>query len=88
MNIKIQRHKKDYSFYLFIFKFGTIFGKNRIRSCFHRAMLSVNIGTDTPVICCGGMNMIGPGSGTIMSCGLVGVGVALLEEMCHCGVGL
>ena len=29
--------------------------------------------------------MLGPGSGTIGRCGLVGVGVALLEEACHCG---
>ena len=32
--------------------------------------------------------MLGPGSGTIRRCGLVGVGVALLEEVCHCGGGL
>jgi hypothetical protein len=32
----------------------------------------------------GGMNMLGPGSGTIRRCGLVGVGVALLKEVCHC----
>jgi hypothetical protein len=25
------------------------------------------------------------GSGTILKCDLVGVGVALLEEVCHCG---
>jgi hypothetical protein len=31
--------------------------------------------------------MTGPGSGTIRRCGLVGVGVALLEWVCHCGVG-
>jgi hypothetical protein len=36
----------------------------------------------------GGLNMLGPGSGNISRCGLVGVGVALLEEMCHCGGGL
>jgi hypothetical protein len=40
----------------------------------------------------GGLNMLGPGCGTIWRCGLVGasvlvgVGVALLEEVCHCGV--
>ena len=28
---------------------------------------------------CDGLCMFGPGSGTIRSCGLVGVGVALLE---------
>jgi hypothetical protein len=31
--------------------------------------------------------MLGPGSGTIRRCGLVEVGAALLEEVCHCGVG-
>jgi hypothetical protein len=35
--------------------------------------------------CCGGLNMFGPGSDTIRKCGPVGVGVALLEEVCHCG---
>jgi hypothetical protein len=28
------------------------------------------------------------GSGTIRRCGLIGGGVALLEEVCHCGGGL
>jgi hypothetical protein len=37
---------------------------------------------------CGGLNMLIPGSGTIRRCGLVGVGVALLEEVCHCEGGL
>ena len=37
---------------------------------------------------CGGLNMLGPGSGTIRRRGLVGVGVALLEEVCHFGGGL
>ena len=32
--------------------------------------------------------MLGPGSGTIRRYGLVGVGVALLEEVCHCRSGL
>lgn len=27
-------------------------------------------------------------SGTSRSWGLLGVGISLLEEMCHCGVGL
>ena len=31
--------------------------------------------------------MLGPGSGTIRRYGLVGVGVALLEEVCYCVVG-
>ena len=34
---------------------------------------------------CGGLNMIDPWSGTIRRCSLDGVGVALLEEVCHCG---
>ena len=37
---------------------------------------------------CGGLNTLAPGRGTIGRCGLVGVGVALLEDMCHCGHGL
>jgi len=38
--------------------------------------------------CCGGLKMLGPGTGTVRRCGLVGVGVALLEEVCHCGGGI
>jgi hypothetical protein len=34
----------------------------------------------------GGLDMLGPGSGNIR-CDLVGVGEALLEEVCHCGSG-
>ena len=38
---------------------------------------------------CGSLNVIGShnliGSGTIRRCGFVGVGMTLLEEMCHCG---
>ena len=36
----------------------------------------------------GGLNMLGPGSGTTRRFTLVGVGVALLEKVCHCGGGL
>jgi hypothetical protein len=32
--------------------------------------------------------MIGSGSGIIRKCWLVGVGVAFLEDVCHCGAGL
>jgi hypothetical protein len=32
--------------------------------------------------------MFSPESGTIRRCGLVGGGVALLEELCHCRGGL
>ena len=39
-------------------------------------------------IYCDGLYMLGPESGTIRRCGLVGVGVASLEEVCHCGHGL
>jgi hypothetical protein len=35
-----------------------------------------------------GLNMLGPGSGTIWRCGLVGVGVDLLKEVSHYGCGL
>ena len=37
---------------------------------------------------CGSLNMLGPGIGTTRKCGSVGVGVALLEEVCHCWGGL
>ena len=33
---------------------------------------------------CGGLNVLGPGNDTIRRCGLDGVSMALLEEMCHC----
>ena len=32
--------------------------------------------------------LLGPGSGTSRRCGLVRVGVTLLEEVYHCGGGL
>ena len=35
---------------------------------------------------CGGLYMLGPGNGAIRKYGLVGAGVALLEEMCNCRV--
>ena len=41
--------------------------------------------THFPDARCDGLNMLGPGSGIIEGCGLVGVGVALLEEVCHDG---
>jgi hypothetical protein len=34
-----------------------------------------------------GLNILGPGSTTTWRCGHVVVGVALLEEVCHCGGG-
>jgi hypothetical protein len=37
---------------------------------------------------CSGLNMLGPSRGTIWRCGYVEVGVALLEEVYHCGGGL
>lgn len=41
---------------------------------------------------CGSLNVIGPhkliGSDTIRRCHLVGVGMALLEDVCHCRGGL
>jgi hypothetical protein len=39
------------------------------------------------IINCGDLNMLGSGSDTIRRCGLIEVGVALLEEVCHCGGG-
>ena len=36
---------------------------------------------------CGGLNILGPGNGTIERFYIVGMDVPLLEEMCHCGVG-
>jgi hypothetical protein len=41
-----------------------------------------------PLDCCGGLNTLGPGSGSIRRCGLVGAGVALLEEVSHCSGGI
>lgn len=37
------------------------------------------------VYICDGLNMLGPGSDTLRKYGLVGVDVALLEDMCHSG---
>ena len=37
---------------------------------------------------CGDLNTLGPGSGSTWRYGLAGVGVALLEEECHCRGGL
>lgn len=39
-------------------------------------------------VVCGGLNMLGPWSGTIRKSGLFGVSMALLEEVCHCEGGL
>ena len=33
----------------------------------------------------GSLIILGQGRGTIRRCCLIGVGVAMLEEMCHCG---
>ena len=37
---------------------------------------------------CDELNILGPGIGNIRRRGLIGVGVALLEEVCHFGGGL
>ena len=37
---------------------------------------------------CGALNMLGPESGTIRRYGFVGVGIALLEEVCYFRGGL
>lgn len=34
---------------------------------------------------CDGLHILGPGSGTIRTCGLFGAGMPLLEEVCHSG---
>jgi hypothetical protein len=36
---------------------------------------------------CDGLYILGPGSGNIWICGLVGIGVTWLEWVCHCGCG-
>jgi hypothetical protein len=36
---------------------------------------------------CDGLYILGPGSGTILRCGLVGISVTWLEWVCHCGCG-
>ena len=36
---------------------------------------------------CDALNVLDPKSGTIRRYDFIGIGVALLEEMCHCGVG-
>lgn len=36
---------------------------------------------------CSGLNMLGPRSGTVRRCGLVGIGMALIQKVCHCGSG-
>lgn len=41
-----------------------------------------------PPSVCDGLNMPGPGSGTVRRCGLVGVARTLLEEVCRGGGGL
>jgi hypothetical protein len=35
---------------------------------------------------CDGLNMLGPENDPIKRCGLVEITVALLEDVCHCGV--
>jgi hypothetical protein len=37
--------------------------------------------------CCGGLNMLGPGSGTVRRCGLGGVDVSLEEVCVRLGIG-
>ena len=40
--------------------------------------------TTEKYIHCGSLNVIGPQNSTIGICGFVGVGIALLEKVCHC----
>jgi hypothetical protein len=55
---------------------------------FGRGQSPITLWNSTPLTAwhggCGGLNMLGLGSGTIRRCGLLGVGVAFLEEVCHC----
>ena len=55
--------------------------------CLYQLLSEASLMTIAVGRTCDGLNMLGPGSGTIRRCGLVGVGVALLEEVCHCGGG-
>jgi len=57
----------------------------------HKMSTLRNIGNRTHwrvISYCGGLNMLGQGSGTNWSCSFVGVGVTLLEEVCACGCHL
>jgi hypothetical protein len=51
------------------------------------ALCHIFIHGDNGLNLCGGLNMLGPGSGSTGRCNLVGVDVALLKEVCHCGNG-
>ena len=57
--------------------------------CFHLRSDSENPRREVRRKLCGDFNVSDPhklrGSGTIRRRGLVGVGVVLLEEVCHCG---
>ena len=51
-----------------------------------------DVETITTLRICGSVNVVGPHelikNGVIRRCGLVGVGIALLEEVCHLEGGL
>ena len=61
-------------------------------SRYFRAIRSYSAYLRVSVAVCGNLNIIGPhnliGGGSIRMCGFVGVDMALLEEVCHCGCGL
>ena len=60
-----------------VFHEGLHVGSGSIRWLMKRARKELDM--------CSDLNMLGPGHGTIRRCGLVEVGVAFLEEVCHCG---
>ena len=68
-------------FYVIIICGRKLINKNilRITSCISSLALKVLYAQ------CGGLNMLGLGSGTIMRYGLVGIALALLEEVGYCG---
>jgi hypothetical protein len=47
--------------------------------------LAAYVAEDGLVGHCDGLYILGPGSGTIWRCGLVGIDVTWLEYVCHCG---
>ena len=56
---------------------GVILGKECVMVC-----ISLDKGVECDVL-----YILGPGSGTIGRCGLVGIGVTWLEWVCHSGCG-
>jgi hypothetical protein len=80
---------REESFFIIIFKSN---GRNGIslldvvHQCGPIDLLTLQA-IDNSIGYCSGLNMLSSGSGNIKRCELVGVGVALLEEVCHCAGG-